>query len=450
MHMSYCSILRESPAIRLGIILTAVVSAGAGEMLAATGDFDEIKAGFGRLHTIAGRALIDSNGGNDWDETYEGGRAVDAELSEAHNAQADVFGNVYIADKDSHSIRVVRPDGRIWRLAGTNVAGNGDDQPQPGRSCPLASPNGLHVQPDGVCYVFDTGNRKVRRVALDGTITTVFHDPTAATLGRGLWVHPSGSPIYYSSGAEVREWKSGSGSRVFAGGFSGGLANLTVSPSGALVVTDRNAHSVYRVNPDGSRVRIAGNGLASGGGDGQLATDTGFEEVRGIAFHSGGGYFLATHRGSDLWYVDPQGKAHSFITGVRNSNPLAGEGSLASEPGNKLSEIRAISLSPGGDLIITQSDESNIRVVENTVAVATGDLAIGPDQEVGNFALTWRSEADGSFIEGSDALAAIAWTPLLDSAKPVGGGNFTWHLSSPANSGQGYFRVRPAHRWKLP
>ncbi len=289
----------------------------------------------------------------------------------------------------------------------------------------------------------------MRRVGLDGMIATVFNDPTAATVGRGLWVHPSGSPIYYSSGPEVREWKSGSGSRVLAGGFSGGLANLTVSPSGVLVVTDRTAHSVYRVNPDGSRVRIAGNGLASGGGDGQLATDTGFEEVRGIAFHRGGGYFLATHRGSDLWYVDPQGKAHSFITGVRNSNPLAGEGSLASEPGNKLSEIRAISLSPGGDLIITQSDESNIRVVENTVEMATGDLAIGPDRAFGNFALSWRSEADGSFIEGADMLTAVIWTPLLDSAKSAGGGNFTWSPGPPANIEKGYFRVRPAHRWKL-
>ncbi len=59
--------------IRLGTFLTAVLVAGAGELLAVTGDFDEIKAGFGRLHTIAGRGLIDSNGGNDWDETYEGG-----------------------------------------------------------------------------------------------------------------------------------------------------------------------------------------------------------------------------------------------------------------------------------------------------------------------------------------------------------------------------------------
>ncbi|MBM3848544.1 MAG: DNRLRE domain-containing protein, partial [Verrucomicrobia bacterium] len=170
------------------------------------GGYEQILARFGRIHTIAGRGAVDSNGGNDWQETFEGGPARNAELSEAHNAQADAYGNVFIADKDSHAIRVVRRDGTIHRVAGTNASGNGSDEPQPGRQCALSSPNGLHVLPNGVCYIYDTFNRKIRRLDPDGTIRTVFSDAGLGFVGRGLWVNADGSLVYYANGGDVRVW----------------------------------------------------------------------------------------------------------------------------------------------------------------------------------------------------------------------------------------------------
>ncbi|MCB1127494.1 MAG: hypothetical protein KDM81_13455, partial [Verrucomicrobiae bacterium] len=268
---------------------------------AGSDEYAFILARYGTLHTIAGRGAIDSDGGNDWLESYEGGPALDAELSEAHNAQADVFGNVYIVDKDAHAVRKVTPDGLIHRVAGTNVRGDGTDDPQPGVGCALAGPNGLHVQPDGTCFIFDTGNRKIRRLDPDGTLTTVFTDPTVSLAGRGLWASADGSVIDYASGTEVREWTASQGSRVLAGGFSGGLANLTVDTRGRVVVADRSAHSVYRIESDGTTTRVAGNGSTTGGGDGQPAVETALEEVRGVAFVPSGGFFACTHRGSDVW-----------------------------------------------------------------------------------------------------------------------------------------------------
>jgi sugar lactone lactonase YvrE len=335
------------------------------EVASATGDeYALILARYGKIHTIAGRGTIDSNGGNDWLEAYEGGPARDAELSEAHNAQADVFGNVYIVDKDSHAVRKVTTNGTIHRMAGTNVAGDGADDPQPGAECALTIPNGLHVHPDGTCFIFDTGNRKIRRLDPDGTISTVFTDPALSFVGRGLWANADGSVIYYANGTEVREWTASDGIRVLADSFSGGLGNLTVDPQGRVVVTDRTAHSVYRVETDGTKTRIAGNGLATGGGDGQPALETALEEVRGVAFVPSGGFFACTHRGSDVWFIDTNGIAHLFINGVRNSDPFSGEGTVASSAGIKLSEARAINLTPAGDLIITQSDESTIPLPE--------------------------------------------------------------------------------------
>src|SRR5688500_19864523 len=60
----------------------------------------------------------------------------------------------------------------------------------------------------------------------------------------------------------------------------------TLFRSGRLVVTDREGHRVYRFDAQGTRTVIAGNGTAFGGGDGQLATSTGLNEVRAVWFRS--------------------------------------------------------------------------------------------------------------------------------------------------------------------
>jgi len=89
--------------------------------------FEVFAAKYDILTTIAGKGEMDESGVGEWLEEYEGGPAIEAELSRPHFAMADGLGNVYIADKESHAIRKVSPDGIITTVAGTNVAGyNGD------------------------------------------------------------------------------------------------------------------------------------------------------------------------------------------------------------------------------------------------------------------------------------------------------------------------------------
>jgi len=429
-----------------GFFVFGTLSCIGGVINAGTDEYAEIVARYGKIHTIAGRGAIDSNGGNDWLESYEGGPARDAELSEAHNAQADVFGNVYIVDKDAHAVRKVTTDGTIHRIAGTNVAGDGADDPQPGAECALSIPNGLDVHPDGTCFIFDLGNRKIRRLDPDGRISTVFQDPGLSLVGRGLWANADGSVIYYANGTDVREWTPNGGVRVLADGFSGGLANLTVDPQGHVVVTDRTGHSVYRIESDGTKTRIAGNGFATGGGDGQPAIETAMEEVRGVAFVPSGGFFTCTHRGSDVWFVDTNGIAHLFIEGVRNSDPFSGEGTIVSSPGIKLSEVRAINLTPAGDLIITHSDESTIRIVENLRPPAIGPLGLEIREDA--LQIQWSSGWDGGALERTGDLLLAQWFTV--QAVAATGGQEHWADPDWQNQSKAFFRFVPAVRWPAP
>ena len=225
------------------------------------------------------------------------------------------------------------------------------------------------------------------------------------------------------------------------------MANLTVDPQGRVVIADRTSHSVFRLEADGTRVRIAGNGTAGGGGDGQLATATGLEEVRGLAFVPSGGFFACTHRGSDVWFIDRDGIAHLFISGVRNSNPFGGEGTLASGPGNKLSEIRAINITPGGDLILTQSDESNVRIVENLCPSGLGASSI-ERMEAGEWRVRWLSNWDGAYLEQAPDLVGSVWTPVSFSDASLTGG--AWNLVGVKDTARGFFRTKTAARWPAP
>jgi sugar lactone lactonase YvrE len=323
--------------------------------------FDNLCASYGRLNTVAGKGEFSGDGYNGWDPQFENVPATEAELSRPHMAMADNAGNIFIADKDGHAIRKVTPAGMIVTVAGTNEAGDDGNSPGPATQHRLSSPNGLWVRGDGTFYILDLGNSKVRRVDTNGVLTTLFHANNDIDTGRGLWVKDDESLIYFASGTALRKWTPDGGIKTVASGFVE-LANLIVDPSGILVVTDRGANRVYQVSKGGNTTAIAGNGDATGGGDGFPALSTGLAEARGVWFLPTGGYLLATHAGSQIWYVDTAGIIHLFVDGSPGAH--SGDGELFRTPGPKLSEVRSITVDTRGRIIITENDAGFIRTID--------------------------------------------------------------------------------------
>jgi streptogramin lyase len=323
--------------------------------------FTNLCAAYGLLRTVAGKGEVSSDGFNGWDPQFEGGTATSAELSRPHMAMADDSGNIFIADKDGHAIRKVLPTGQIVTVAGTNVAGDNGDTPGPGTASALSSPNGIWVRGDGTIYILDLGNSKIRRLDTNGILSTLFHVNSGIDTGRGLWVAPDESLVYFASGTALRKWTPGGGVKTVENGFVE-LGNLVVDPAGNLVVTDRGGNRVYRVSKGGNKTAIAGNGQADGGGDGAAALDTGLLGVRGIWFVPTGGYLLATHEGSQIWYVDSAGIIHLFVDGAAGAHD--GDGGYFHTPGPKISEVRAVTMDKQGRIIVTENDAGFIRTID--------------------------------------------------------------------------------------
>lgn len=309
---------------------------------APRGDPVAVRAWFGPVETIAGTGVQGRRGANAWRPEFEGGPAVDAALSRPHFAMADAAGNVYVADKDAHAVRRIAPDGKITTVAGTNESGDDGDAPGPGNARRLSSPNGVWARADGTVYILDLDNSKIRRLDVSGELTTLFTDADGISVGRGLWVSDDEQLVYFASNSAVKRWTPAAGVTTVATGFSS-LGNLVVDPNGALVVTDRGGGRVYRLDASGNRTVIAGNGKAAGGGDGSPAVDSALAGVRAVWFDARGGFFLGTHEGSQVWYVDKAGVLHLFL------EPPA------------VSEVRGLSMDNAGNLLVVDDDRGFIR-----------------------------------------------------------------------------------------
>jgi sugar lactone lactonase YvrE len=91
----------------------------------------------------------------------------------------DRLGNLYVADTGNNAIRKVAPDGNVSTLAGGGEPGYLDGV---GRAARFNGPVGVAVDREGNVYVADTYNDRIRRIARDGTVTTVAGNGTPGSL----------------------------------------------------------------------------------------------------------------------------------------------------------------------------------------------------------------------------------------------------------------------------
>ncbi len=441
--------------------LLVAVAAAAPSARAATGldgTFDGVIAAYGNLSTLAGNGNADD--GNDWKGGDEGDPGTRTDLSRPHMAVADAYGNVYIADKEAHAIRKVRPDGTIITIAGATPPGEDvggfNFESGFGPNVLLRDPNGVFAFPDGTLYIVDQGNGRIRRLDTSGNLATVVNDPNGITGGRGLWVSPDERLIYYSSGSVVRRWTAPNTITTYATGFSD-LGNLDVDPTGRVCVTDRNAdhetsgaHRVWRINADGTRTVIAGNGATGGGGDGAFATQTGLDQVRGIAFDEAGGFFLCTHKGGDGWYVDTAGIIHLVISGAGNGDVNEGDGLpfTVNRFFDKISEPRAVALAPDGDLLITTNDTGYVRKLENILPPTAPVIAKTIFDPIGGTTLAWASDPGTVYYidRSSDMAGGVGTWTQIGEQLGVRTGGVTQFTDDGAEGRQMFYRIRVVKR----
>ena len=130
----------------------------------------------GIINTLAGTGEAGFSG----DEGPAGSARLDHPVAVAF----DSSGTVYIADRNNHRVRRVDKGGRIHTVAGTGAGGYGGDG-APGQYALLNVPRGVTVDGQGNLYITEEEGRRLRKVDPAGIITTVAGTGRAEFSGDG-------------------------------------------------------------------------------------------------------------------------------------------------------------------------------------------------------------------------------------------------------------------------
>lgn len=325
----------------------------AGNLLFADNSANRIrKLANGIITTVAGNGIQGYGGGYSGD----GGLAVSAWLKSPSSVLARTNGEILIADSGNARIRKIGTDGRISTVAGTGTVGFSGD----GGQATLAQISASSVREDAAGNVYFAGGNRIRKVSTDGTITTVAGNGLSGYVADGgpatetkiraasIAVNEPGE-IFIAEGISMRVRKVGLDGKIttIAGngvsGYSGdggpATSAMLKTPNGVLVDTSGNfyiadsGNSVIRkVDKDGIITTIAGNGTGGYSGDGGPATAAQLKSPSRMALDKVGNFYILDAGNNCIRKITPAGNISTIVgpwtTGYSGDNGIANSAQL--------------------------------------------------------------------------------------------------------------------------
>src|SRR3990172_1504301 len=221
----------------------------------------------GIITTIAGNGI----------RGYKDGHWQTAMFAYPTGVAVDKDGNVYVADRGSHSIRKIIPEGNVVTVAGNGFPAYADGQ---GRKSHFREPISLAVDSAGNIYVADSGNNAIRKIAPDGTVSTL------AGGGKSGYRDGAGKEASFS-------WPTG----------------IAIDGIGNIYVCDSRNNRVRRVTPEGVVSTVAGigiSGFADGSGHNAM-----FNFPTGVEIDKAGNIYVADSGNNRIRKISQGGILHA-------------------------------------------------------------------------------------------------------------------------------------------
>lgn len=266
------------------------------------------------------------------------GPAATASFKGAEGVVHDGAGNLFVTDSGNHTIRRIAADGSVTTIAG--MAGMSGSADGTGTAARFNNPVGIALGPDGDLYVADTQNHLVRRVTVGGFVTTY-----------------AGSTQGYAEGsATAAKFNMPSG--------------IAVASNGDVIVTDFANSRVRRIvragNSAGAVETLAGNGTSTAPYPDGVGTAAVIRGPSGMVLR--GNTVVLQDVVGLLRQIDLATGAVTTITGARTLGAGYADGPLGAA---RLGGAGGVALAPSGGYVVTNPGVGLIATVSAAGAVRT-------------------------------------------------------------------------------
>ena len=353
--------------------------------------------GNGRIRKINTNGVISTFAGNgSFGYAGDNVAATNTSLYDAVGVAVGAAGDVFVADEGNNRIRKIGLNGLITTVAGTNASGFGGDG-GPATHALLSGPSGLAVDAVGNLYIADASNQRIRKVNTNGIISTL-----AGNGAKGIYLIGT---------------YSGDGGPATNAGFSNPAA-VAVDATGNVYIADAFNYRIRKVGPNGVVNTFAGNGTRAFAGDGGPATNASIGLVYGLSVDAAGNLLIADTSNNRTRAVDTNG----IITTIAGDGAAAFSGDGGGATNASLNQPFAMILDHAGNWLIADSGNARLRKVTPLTpgpSLALADVSAAND---GDYRVV-VTDSSGS-VTSSIASLSVASSPLIYQSARAAGGRF--------------------------
>jgi sugar lactone lactonase YvrE len=313
-----------------------------------------------------------------------------ARFSSSQGIAADLAGNLYVADTGNNTIRKINvSSAAVTTLAGAAIAGSADGT---GPGAQFNSPQGVAVDTLGNVYVADTNNSTIRVVTPAGVVTTLAGTPgvtgqTDSAGGAPLFDHPTNlatdaaGNVYVSDtyGATIRKiapggvvttlagaaYKQGSADGVGAAARFFNPWGITADAAGNLYVADLGNDTVRKITPVAAVATLAGSAPAIGAVD-AAGSAARFNGPQGVATDAAGNIYVADTTNDTVRKIDPSGTVTTLAgtAGVAGSSDGVAAAAQFNGP-------RGVATDASGNIYVADTGNAIVRKIGSSGTVST-------------------------------------------------------------------------------
>ncbi len=365
-----------------------------------------------------------------------------ARFSGPAGVAVDVGGNLFVADRNNHTIRQVTPAGTVTTLGGkAGVAGGTDGM---GSVARFNHPWGVAVDGSDNLYVADAGNSSIRKLAPIGTnwvVTTIaglagstgYADGTGTaarfTTPAGVAVDGAGNLYVVDQAYDTLRKVAPAGAAGWlvttvagqpgspgTGDGAGGSARFTtptglaVDRAGILYVADSGNNAIRKVTPFGTNwvvTTLAAVPAGLGGFNDGLGSAARFAAPFGVAVGGAGIVYVADTSNNTIRRITPEG----VVTTIAGT-PGLGQGGNGDGTGGvaRFSAPFGVAVDGAGAVYVTDTDNNTIRKgFPVTPSIIASGAGFGFNNGQFGFLLAGPAGED-VVVEASTDL--VTWLPL--------------------------------------